>query len=165
MSRVAAPALQALRPALRKLDGANQAVIPLVNEATPLLRLHVRPFVRAATPYTKSLVPGAERLASSSSDLTAAFHELNRLFNMAAYNPAGTAAVTATSPASYLYWLAWASQTGVSEFSTADANGVFRRTILMLSCDAMRGLAGQQPALESLIGLSGVLSDPTLCTQ
>jgi phospholipid/cholesterol/gamma-HCH transport system substrate-binding protein len=156
--RAARPALTALRPAARKLEGASKATTPFARKATPLLRDDVRPFVRAARPYARTLVPAAQRLADASPDLRESFAELNRLFNMAAFNPPGR-------EEGYLFWLAWAAQTGVSVFSLADGDGIFRRTILQTSCDGFRALGHQNPALEPLLGFGNLLSDPTICSK
>jgi phospholipid/cholesterol/gamma-HCH transport system substrate-binding protein len=165
-ARAAQPALTALRPAARRLDAAEKATLPFVRDATPLLRDEVRPFVRSARPYVRTLVPAATRLAEASPSLRDAFAELNRLFNMAAYNPKGREPVTAANrDEGYLYWLAWTAQTGNSVFSMADGDGLFRRTILETTCDGFRQLADEKPELEPLIGFGGLLSDPTLCSK
>src|ERR671917_2477414 len=81
--------LNALRPAVRQLHLTNLQVRPFAREATPILRDKVRPFVRAARPYIRNVRPAAKNLADASPDVRESFYEINRFFNMAAYNPNG----------------------------------------------------------------------------
>jgi phospholipid/cholesterol/gamma-HCH transport system substrate-binding protein len=142
------PTFEALRPPFRKLDDANAAVLPFVKEATPILKNQVRPFARAAQPFTRNLGGASKDLADANPDLTSAFRELNRLFDMGAYNPGGTEGISEACEKTgactraerarnegYLYWLAWVGQNTVSLFSTADALGPIRRAYLLnLNC-------------------------------
>ena len=63
-------------------------------------------------------------LFTATPDLTASFHQLNRFFNIAAYNPRGREPVTGVEATDrqrdegYLFWLAWVSQNTVSLFSS-----------------------------------------------
>src|SRR5581483_5656087 len=107
----------------------------------PITKNQIRPFVRVARPYVRQLRPASINLANAAPDLTATFHELNRFFNMLAYNPQGKTPVS-TAPnqeGSYLFWLGWLTQNTDSLFSTSDSLG-------------------------PLPGLSNVLNDPGLCT-
>ena len=70
MADVLRPALQALRPPIRRLDGANRAVRPFLRESTPIVRNQIRPYVRAAKPYVDDLAPAAGDLAGALPDLT-----------------------------------------------------------------------------------------------
>jgi phospholipid/cholesterol/gamma-HCH transport system substrate-binding protein len=132
LADVLRPALNALRPPFRRLDGANQAIRPFLRESTPIVRNQIRPFTRAAQPYVDDLGPAASLLADSMPDLREVTLELNRFFNIGAYNPGGAEPPRVEGgndvrQESFLYWLAWTSNNGVSLFSTADAQGVFRR--------------------------------------
>jgi phospholipid/cholesterol/gamma-HCH transport system substrate-binding protein len=143
------PTFEALRPPFRKLDDANAAVLPFVEEAAPILKNQVRPFARAAQPFQRDLGAASTRLAEANPDLTTAFRGLNRLFDIGAYNPGGTegisegcekgGACTRAEQArneGYLYWLAWVGQNTNSLFSTADALGPIRRAYLLnLNCN------------------------------
>jgi phospholipid/cholesterol/gamma-HCH transport system substrate-binding protein len=130
------PTLETLRPAVRRLNEANAEALPLLREGEPILRRRVRPFVRIATPYLRQLGEGAEDLSRAGPDLTTAFGKLNRLFNILAHNPNGAEGLTGNMgrdrarQEGYLYWLAWGGQAGTSLFSTADAQGVWRRFTL-----------------------------------
>jgi len=174
------PALNALRPPIRKLDEANEAVLPLVREATPIIKNEIRPFTRSAQPFTRDLRIGARDLAKGVPDLTTSFKKLNRFFNIGAYNPGGAESVsegcerdgncTVAERArneGYLYWLGWIANNTTSLFSTADAQGVFRRiTLGGVSCDVVAQIvAGSAPANAptslppELAGLSAGLLD------
>ena len=150
------PALNALRPAFRRLDETNAAVRPFVTEAAPIVRDQIRPFTRRAKPYTASLGRAARDTSRALPDLTTSFSELNRFFNIGAYNPGGAEGLSGDierdrdREEGYLYWLAWTAQNGVSLFNTSDATGPFRRTTL---CGvSLPSAAGQlQGAIQQLI--------------
>jgi len=150
------PALNALRPAFRRLDETNAAVRPFVTEAAPIVRDQIRPFTRRAKPYTASLGRAARDTSRALPDLTTSFSELNRFFNIGAYNPGGAEGLSGDlqrdrdREEGYLYWLAWSAQNGVSLFNTSDATGPFRRTTL---CGvSLPSAAGQlQGAIQQLI--------------
>jgi phospholipid/cholesterol/gamma-HCH transport system substrate-binding protein len=175
------PAFESLRPPFRKLDEANAAVLPFVEEAAPILKNQVRPFARAAQPFQRDLGVASERLARANPDMTTAFRGLNRLFDIGAYNPGGTEGISegcekagACTRAErarnegYLYWLGWIGQNTTSLFSTADALGPIRRAYLLnLNCGIFTAgakEAGMPPAeadgLSDLFGAMGVCSAP-----
>jgi phospholipid/cholesterol/gamma-HCH transport system substrate-binding protein len=152
-SKVLGPALEDLRPAFRKLDTANREIIPFVKEAEPLVREQIRPFVREARPFVSDLEPAARDLAQATPDLTDTFLELNRFFNMAAYNPKGREAPEDYPPdeqrmrdEGYLFWVGWVAQNTVSLFSTADAAGPFRRALLGFGCTSFKTIIAQDPS-------------------
>src|SRR2546421_3167388 len=150
-SKVMGPALQSLRPAFRQLNVANHQVLPFVKEAFPITRDQIRPFVRAARPYVGDLRPTAQDLSTATPDLTSSFHELNRFFDIGAYNPNGREPVTGNPvqdkkrDEGYLYWLGWNSHLGNSLFSTSDAQGPFRRAIAGFNCSSAQALVHQTP--------------------
>ena len=80
------PALNALRPPFRRLDETNAAVRPFVREAAPIVENQIRPFTRATRPYVASLGGAARNTVRALPDLTKSLDELNRFFNMGAYN-------------------------------------------------------------------------------
>ena len=108
-------------------------MLPLAEEGTPILENAVRPFARIAQPFTARPRRRPPRdLAKAGPDLTDALRELNRLFNIGAYNPGGSEGIArscenagACTPTErnrnegYLYWLGWVGQNTVSLFSTA----------------------------------------------
>ena len=129
--------LESLRPPIRRLDETNAAVTPFLRETMPILRDEIRPFVRAARPFTDDLRLAARDVAQAAPDLTITFEELNRFFNMGAYNPGGAEGLEGKSVAEqrarqegFLYWLAWVSQNGTSLFSSADGQGPWRRVTI-----------------------------------
>ena len=151
LSRVLRPALQSLREPLRRLDETNAAVRPFLERTTPVLRNRIRPFVRAARPFTDDLRVAAREGARATPELSGAVSGLNRFFNMGAYNPGGAEGLDGkpldqqrSRQEGFLYWLAWTAQNGVSLFNTADAQGPWRRLTI----------CGIPPAL-----LTGILQD------
>jgi phospholipid/cholesterol/gamma-HCH transport system substrate-binding protein len=165
------PALESLRPAFRQLDTANKEVLPFVKEAEPTVRTKIRPFVRAARPYVQDLKPAAKNLAEATPDFEASFHELNRFFNMAAYNPGGAEPLPGNEAGDrkrdegYLFWASWIAQNTVSLFNSSDAGGPFRRAITQVSCSTVREIVTEEPSLGILLGLTDVLATPGLCAQ
>jgi phospholipid/cholesterol/gamma-HCH transport system substrate-binding protein len=163
------PTFEALRPAARQLLPTNNAVRPFAEEATPILRDKIRPFVRTARPYIADLRPAAQNLHRASPDLQASFYQLNRFFNMLSYNPGGAEALPSDLATArqrdegYLFWLGWVAQNTVSIFSTGDAQGPFRRFLASASCTTIRGLVQDEPGLGVLLGVTDLLKDPGLC--
>jgi phospholipid/cholesterol/gamma-HCH transport system substrate-binding protein len=156
LSRQLGPTFESLRPAFRRLDTANAAVLPLVREGTPELKNEIRPFARASQPFTRNFGRAARNLSKAGPDLTTSFKELNRLFNIGAFNPGGsegissgceTAGVCSAAERNrnegYLYWLAWIAQNTTSIFSTRDGQGNFRRASAGgVSCNSFASIAG-----------------------
>jgi phospholipid/cholesterol/gamma-HCH transport system substrate-binding protein len=171
------PSLESLREPIRKLPDTNAALTPFLRDTEPALRTQIRPFVRAARPWTDDLRVAAKGTSKAVPDLSAATHELNRFFNIGAYNPGGAESLDGKSVAQqtarqegYLYWLAWTAQNGVSLFSTADAQGPWRRvTICGLPVAVVTGLVqgvlsevgADNPALlDQLLGGAGGVIKP-----
>jgi phospholipid/cholesterol/gamma-HCH transport system substrate-binding protein len=177
-SRVARPALQSLRAPFRQLDVANHAVRPFVKEAFPITKNQIRPFVKIARPYLQNLRPAARGLAKATPDLTKSLFELNRFFNMAAYNPGGREPVPGNPQAAqhrdegYLFWVAWVGHLTDSIFSTSDSQGPFRRVLLGFTCDTIRaqvnainfGPLGSTLA-NSLIDLPNLVANTGVCSS
>jgi phospholipid/cholesterol/gamma-HCH transport system substrate-binding protein len=169
-SRVLRPALNSLRPAFRQLDVANREVLPFVREAEPITRKQIRPFVQIARPYVQDLRPAARNLRIATPDLSDALYELNRFFNMAAYNPKGREPVPADPGEArkrdegYLFWVGWVAQNTVSLFSTSDASGPFRRALFGTGCDLIRAEVAMEPALGPLLGLTDLLAPTGVCS-
>jgi phospholipid/cholesterol/gamma-HCH transport system substrate-binding protein len=163
--------LESLRPAIRKLPATNAAVTPFLRETEPVIRNQIRPFVRAARPWTNDLRVAARGTAKATPDLKTSFGELNRFFNMGAYNPGGAESLDGKSipeqkarQEGYLYWLAWAAQNGTSLFSSADAQGPWRRvTICGVPASVLAGIvqgvigdiSSSNPALADLLTSPG----------
>ena len=168
-SPVLQAALDDLRPAFRQLDVANREVLPFVREAEPITRKQIRPFVQVARPYVNALRPAARNLRIASPDLSSALFELNRFFNMAAYNPNGREPLPQSQAAArardegYLFWVGWVAQNTVSLFSTADGQGPFRRAYFGTTCDLVREEVANTPAAGVLLGFNELLAPTGLC--
>jgi phospholipid/cholesterol/gamma-HCH transport system substrate-binding protein len=163
---VLGPTLQALRPAFRQLPATNAAVIPLARQGEPILRTQVRPFARSLPTLLSRLGPASKNLSAAAPDLTKSLLELNRLFDIGAFNPNGAEGLGGKSLAEqrarqegFLYWLAWTAQNGNSLFSTATANGPVRR-IAFAGLDCGTLTAGLPAPLQPL----GTLLSPVLQT-
>ncbi len=163
-ANVLAPASERLRPAVRALDRANKATLPFAREAAPLLARDIRPFVREARPLLRELKPAAHGLAEGEPGLTRTITSLNRLFNLLAFNSEGRQGPEVVGrDEGYLFYLAWLSHQSIAIFSGQDANGVFRPFILGGTCNTIKSTAATNPAAEFVLGLTGVLNDPTIC--
>jgi phospholipid/cholesterol/gamma-HCH transport system substrate-binding protein len=156
------PALNALRPPIRRLASTNQAVLPFLREATPRIQNQIRPFARIARPYTRDLGVAARDLTKATPDLTLSFSKLNRLVNIGAFNPGGAQGLTGNNhrdrdrQEGYLYWAGWLGQNTTSLFSTSDAQGPVRRISLGgVNCSILVA-AGVPPAVAALLGQAGV---------
>jgi phospholipid/cholesterol/gamma-HCH transport system substrate-binding protein len=140
--------LESLREPIRQLPETNAAVIPFLRETKPVIRDEIRPFVRAARPWTDNLRLAARGTSKAMPDLKTSFGELNRFFNMGAFNPGGAEGLDGKSISQqrqrqegFLYWLAWVSQNGSSLFSSADGQGPWRRvTICGVPAAALTGI-------------------------
>jgi phospholipid/cholesterol/gamma-HCH transport system substrate-binding protein len=156
LANVLGPAFQSLRPFARHLDAMNTSVRQLADSVTPVIQNRIRPFVRAARPDLPPLNVAAKRYSKASPKLTTLAKEINRLGNMAAYNPhgaqgcpGGSCDQPAGKPArdeGYLYWAAWLGHNGDSVFSSQDANGLYRRIYFTASCSNILNVLESSPA-------------------
>jgi phospholipid/cholesterol/gamma-HCH transport system substrate-binding protein len=129
--------------------------------------------VRVARPFVEDLRPAARNLAKASPDLRESFHELNRFFNIGAYNPGGAEPLSGNldrdraRDEGLLFWLGWVSHNTVSLFSTSDASGPFRRAVALASCSTYKALVDQYgsslPIVKDVLGINALLADTTLC--
>jgi phospholipid/cholesterol/gamma-HCH transport system substrate-binding protein len=173
LGEVAGPAFEALRPAVRQIDDANSELRPLGRTAEPIVREQVRPFARAALPYLRNLGPAARDLSRAAPDLKESVGELNRFFNIAAYNPngaeplAGDAARDRAREEGFLFHLGWTAHNSNSLFSTSDASGPFRRVLLTATCTTYQQLLLETgpaaPLLRDILGIKDLLADTKLC--
>jgi phospholipid/cholesterol/gamma-HCH transport system substrate-binding protein len=150
------PAFNALRPFARHLDALNTSVRQVATEDTPIIKDQIRPFVRAARPDLPPLDKAAQRYSKAAPKLTTLGSEINRLANMAAYNPHGAQGCPngqcdpqpAGKPArdeGYLYWLAWLGHNGDTVFQNQDANGLYRRIYFTASCTEVQNILLSSP--------------------
>jgi phospholipid/cholesterol/gamma-HCH transport system substrate-binding protein len=121
-----------------RLDATNTSLAQLGTEATPIVRDEIRPFVRAARKPIPDLRKAADRFSAGTPGLTVIGEKLNRLTNMAAYNPNGAEPVGAPNrDEGYLYWGAWLGHNGNLVFNTSDGNGGFRRIFFTAGCSQL----------------------------
>jgi phospholipid/cholesterol/gamma-HCH transport system substrate-binding protein len=147
-----------LRPFARDLPNLNASLTELADKATPAIRDQIRPLVRTARPDIPPLREAANRLSPAAPRLTATIHELNRLFNTAAYNPGGANAPGMPGrDEGYLYWLAWASHIGALTFNTADANGSNWHVYLTFTCQDLPSLLSSSPLAPLITGLGSLI--------
>jgi phospholipid/cholesterol/gamma-HCH transport system substrate-binding protein len=166
-ARLLGPTFDNLRPFARNLDRLN-ASVRRVSETRPEVRDQIRPFVRAAREPVRDLKPAAENLARATPRLTDIGTIVNRLGNMAAYNPNGAedplAPGTPGRDEGYLYWLAWLGHNSDSVFQAADAHGFYRRIYLTGSCDSLTNMVIATPLSPLIQPFLPLLTGPdALC--
>jgi phospholipid/cholesterol/gamma-HCH transport system substrate-binding protein len=163
-AKVLPPAVDALIPVAKSLRASNERTRPFAEEAAPILRDQVRPFVRAARPTVRTLRPAARDLAKAEPALTRSFKGLNALFNLLGHNENGAEGPDkADRNEGYLFYLAWLGHQTANIFSNADAHGPLRALTVVASCATVRGLVQAQPGLEQALALEGPLTDPRIC--
>ena len=164
LAEVLGPASERLRPAVRELGRSQLALRPLAVEATPVLEKEIRPFVRTLRPLVDDLKPAAADLAKTTPDLTRTFKVLNQFFNQLAFNPDGREGPgNPNRHEGYLFWLAWLPHISANTFSTADAHGPYRASLVAGTCQTFRTMAGDRPEAEFVLNLTPVLLNPELC--
>lgn len=130
-----------LRPFARNLPELNSSTTDLANSVTPVIRDEIRPLVRAARDPIDDVNVAAKRLSATMPKLNVVGKKLNRLGNMAAFNPRGQEAVgTLGRDEGYLYWAAWTGHNGNSAFTGQDGNGLYRRIFFTTGCRNIQAL-------------------------
>ena len=148
------PALGDLRPFARNLAEVNSSTKRLAVKTTPVIKSEIRPFVRTARGPVRDLGKASSRLAKATPKLTVVGKKINRLGNMAAYNPNGAEAPgTPGRDEGYLFWAAWLGHNSGSVFQVQDAHGVDRRIYLTIGCDEAMSLLGASPLAPAVTGL------------
>jgi len=148
------PALGDLRPFARNLAEVNSSTKRLAVKTTPVIKSEIRPFVRTSRGPVRDLGKASSRLAEATPKLTVVAKKLNRLGNMAAYNPNGAEPPGAPNrDEGYLYWAAWLGHNSGSVFQVQDAHGVDRRIYLTIGCDEAMSLLGASPLAPAVTGL------------
>ena len=149
------PAFNDLRPFARNLDELNASTKKLALRTTPVIENQIRPFVRTARQPVRDLSKAADRFSQAAPKLTVVGKKINRLGNMAAYNPRGAEAPgTPNRDEGYLFWAAWLGHNSGSVFQVQDAHGVDRRIYLTLGCDEALSLLGSSPFAPAVTGLN-----------
>ena len=166
LAEVLGPASERLRPVARSLGRAQAALRPLAQEHTPTVEKRIRPFVRELRPLVEDLRPAVDGIARSTPDLTRTFKVVNRFFNMAAYNPNGREGPEKRDRhEGYLFWLAWLPHQSANIFSTADAHGPLRPSLVSGTCQTFRSIAGDRPEAEFLMNLTPIIANEELCGE
>jgi phospholipid/cholesterol/gamma-HCH transport system substrate-binding protein len=164
MAGVLGPSLSRLRPFARRLDTVNRSLGRLARAEKGDLKKQIRPFVRAARAPVRDLRPAAANLSRATPQLTVTGQKLNKLFNMAAYNPNGAEPPGAANrDEGYLYWLGWLGHVGNSTFQSQDAHGVYRRLYLTMSCEAAGGILQTSPLAPLVTGLGQLFQAGAPC--
>jgi hypothetical protein len=126
------------------------------------VRNDIRPFVRSARRPVRNLRPAAKNLVAATPRLTTVGEKLNKLFNMAAYNPNGAEAPgTPGRDEGYLYWLGWLGHVGNSTFSSQDAHGVYRHVYVVATCNTVKSILSSSPLAPAITGFGQLLG--TVC--
>jgi phospholipid/cholesterol/gamma-HCH transport system substrate-binding protein len=158
------PSLQSLRPFARKLKPVNDSLGNLARTTYGPIKDDIRPFVVNAREPVRNLRPAAQNLVSATPRLTVVGSKLNKLFNMAAYNPNGAEAPgTVGRDEGYLYWLGWLAHVGNSTFNTQDAHGVYRHLYLLLTCGTAQDILGSTPIAPIITGLAPLFAGTGVC--
>jgi phospholipid/cholesterol/gamma-HCH transport system substrate-binding protein len=164
LGAVLGPTFNDLRPFARSLPELNASTRELAENATPVLRDEIRPFVRSARKPVPDLRHAAQDLSQATPSLTKLGKDLNKVTNMAAYNPNGAEPTGVKGrDEGYLYWLAWLGHNGDSVFSSADGNGWWRRIYLTESCATAGAIAGVSPLAPAVTGVGALLAPGGPC--
>jgi phospholipid/cholesterol/gamma-HCH transport system substrate-binding protein len=153
------PTARSLTPVFQTLDKTNRVIAPVAKQLTPVVQNQIRPFVREARPLVANLRPAARGLSAAMPDLTTVGSKVNTLFNLLAYNKNGAESPDVKDRSeSYLFWLAWLTHQTENLINVDDANGPMRPIFLTGTCNTLTNLVNNEPGLEFLLGLSGLLS-------
>jgi phospholipid/cholesterol/gamma-HCH transport system substrate-binding protein len=166
LAEVLGPTVSRLRPFARKLKPINDSLGKLAQTTYDPVKDEIRPFVRNAREPVRNLRPAAQNLVGATPRLTTVGEKLNKLFNMAGYNPNGREGPsTPGRDEGYLYWLGWLAHVGNSTFSSQDAHGVYRHIYLVLTCQTANSILMTSPAspIAEITGLSGLFGPGAPC--
>jgi phospholipid/cholesterol/gamma-HCH transport system substrate-binding protein len=164
LAEVLGPALNSLRPFARKLKPVNDSLGNLARRTIGPIKDDIRPFVRNAREPVRNLRPAAQNLVAATPRLTTLGAKLNKLFNMAAYNPNGAEAPGAPNrDEGYLYWLGWLAHVGNSTFSSQDAHGVYRHLNVLVTCETAAAIGATSPLAPLLTGVGSLLATGGVC--
>src|SRR5262249_34430347 len=101
----------------------------------------------------------ATEFSAATPRLTVVGHELNRLGNMAAFNPGGANPPgTPGRDEGYLYWAAWLGHNGSLTFDSQDANGPYRRLYLTANCANLESTVSVNPLAPLITNFGPVIS-------
>jgi phospholipid/cholesterol/gamma-HCH transport system substrate-binding protein len=138
------PTATALIPTAKHLPATLDDTRTLFQGAALLPLKEIPPFVKAVLPLADQLPPLESELKTAVPALIDSFKVLAYSTNELAYNPGGK------NPG-FLYWFAWFAHNADSFISNSDANGPVWRSLLLVSCPALKSLT-VGPLLEQLLG-------------
>jgi phospholipid/cholesterol/gamma-HCH transport system substrate-binding protein len=162
LATVLGPAINSLRPFARRLKPINDSLASLAQTTYSPVKNDIRPFVRNARQPVRNLRPAAKNLVAATPRLTDVAEKLNKLFNMAAYNPGGAQDPgTPGRDEGYLYWLGWLGHVGNSTFQSQDAHGVYRHIFLVATCNTVKSIVATSPLAPAITGFGQLLG--TVC--
>jgi phospholipid/cholesterol/gamma-HCH transport system substrate-binding protein len=162
LAGVLGPTVNSLRPTARHLKPVNDTLGNLAKTTFDPVKTDIRPFVVNARQPVRDLRPAAQNLVNATPRLTTVGEKLNKLFNMAAYNPNGAEpAGTPGRDEGYLYWLGWLAHVGNSTFSSGDAHGVYRHVYVVATCNTIHDILATSPLAPAITGLGQLLG--TVC--
>jgi phospholipid/cholesterol/gamma-HCH transport system substrate-binding protein len=156
-AHVLGPTLHELEPFAKSLGPANDATRKMATAVAPIIKNDVRPFAREILPTINEIAPDTKELAESFPKLAASFGVLNEFFNELAYNPG-------KNQAGFLFFLDWSNHNLNSVLSSADAHGVFGRTLVYLNCEVAKVLKGVSEVNPNVNLLVGLLNPPNAQT-
>jgi phospholipid/cholesterol/gamma-HCH transport system substrate-binding protein len=158
LATVLGPSINSLRPFARRLKPINDSLSSLAKSTYEPVKNDIRPFVRNARQPVRNLRPAAKNLVAATPRLTTVGDQLNKLFNMAAYNPRGAEPPgTPGRDEGYLYWLGWLAHVGNSAFSSQDAHGVYRHVYVVATCGTIKSIVLSSPLAPIVTGLGQLL--------
>ncbi|HEY7266399.1 MAG TPA: MlaD family protein [Solirubrobacterales bacterium] len=158
LATVLGPSINSLRPFARRLKPINDSLASLAKTTYDPVKNDIRPFVRNARQPVRNLRPAAKNLVAATPRLTDVGDQLNKLFNMAAYNPRGAEPPgTPGRDEGYLYWLGWLAHVGNSTFSSQDAHGVYRHVYVVATCGTIKSIVLSSPLAPIVTGLGQLL--------
>jgi phospholipid/cholesterol/gamma-HCH transport system substrate-binding protein len=162
LATVLGPTINSLRPFARRLKPINDSLGNLAKTTYDPIKNDIRPFVINAREPVRNLRPAAQNLVHATPRLTTVGEKLNKLFNMAAYNPNGAESPgTPGRDEGYLYWLGWLAHVGNSTFSSQDAHGVYRHIYLVATCNTIKSIVTSSPLAPVVTGFDQLLG--TVC--
>ena len=164
LARVLGPAAEEFRPAVVALREANRRTTPFAKDAAPRLAERHPPVRARASPAGARPAPAAQQLAKGTPDVTRIFKVINHFYNMLAYNPGGREGPEKEGrEEGYLFHTGWLVHQVNSLFRTTDAHGPGRPVTFGGTCAIIENTLGASEELEALLGLTGALTDPTVC--
>jgi phospholipid/cholesterol/gamma-HCH transport system substrate-binding protein len=154
------PAADRLIPVFQALNRSNLAVRPVATRLVAPIRDQIRPFVRDSRPLVGDLKTASGGLNVAFPNLVTSFTKINRFVNMLGFNPNGKEGPDkADRQEGYLFWLAWVTHQTANLINVDDANGPLRPVFLTGTCQTLITLIDDEPQLEFLMALSGVLKE------